>query len=262
MNNFLIKIIFILFFSLKTSFVFSHEMWIEPESFVLRANEKLNAHIRVGQNFNGNSYPYISSETKSLKLFNKQKQIFIKNRDGDYPAIQLILRKNDLYILSYESIPEKVDYENFDKFKLFLQEQNLWNKWSKDNPNLINSKINEIYTRYAKSLIQVGNSDGNDFNTGLKFELIALNNPYNKSQKLEVLLIYNNKPFKNSLITIFNKFDNKIEINKIMTNQFGKATISLNKKGIYLLNAVQFIKNNTPSADWQSLWASLTFEKK
>ena len=98
-----------------------------------------------------------------------------------------IPKKADLYILSYESIPEKVNYKNFKIFQSFLEEQDIWDEWSKKNSFLVNTDINEIYTRYAKSLINVVGGLGEDLNTGLLFELIALNNPYISKNKVEVL---------------------------------------------------------------------------
>ena len=264
MNKFLVKLLLIIFFIFQTTLVRAHEMWLEPINFTPTINETLSAHIKVGQNFNGESYPYIKSETKSLKLFNQQKLIKLKHRDGDYPAIQSLVKKKGLYVLSYESVPEKVNYSSFDQFKLFLEEQGIWESWSKENRSFINSVIKEIYTRYAKSLIQVGNTYEEDFNTGLPFELIALKNPYlpNNNQGIPVVLLYNNKPFPNSTLTIFKRKNNNISIDKITTDQNGKAFIKFGGGGIFLINAVHFIKNKKNNADWHSLWASLTFEKK
>jgi len=263
MNNFIGKLIIAVLLSTSTVSVLAHEMWLEPEQFITQSNTDLKAHIKVGQNFSGEKFPYIKSETKSLKLFLTQKEIKLKHRDGDYPAIQSLLTSPGLYVLSYESVAEKVNYASFEKFKSFLEEQNVWDNWSKENPSFINSTINEIYTRYAKSLVQVGSTSEEDFNTGLPFELIAIDNPYkNKNAKgIHVLLLYQNKPFANSQITVFHKLNNKVSIAKTTTNSDGKALISLENKGLYLVSAVHFVKSESKSADWHSLWASLTFEK-
>jgi len=263
MNNFIGKLMIAVLLSTSSVSVLAHEMWLEPEPFITESNTDLKAHIKVGQNFSGEKFPYIKSETKSLKLFLTQKEIKLKHRDGDYPAIQSLLTSPGLYVLSYESVAEKVNYANFEKFKSFLEEQNVWENWSKENPSFINSTINEIYTRYAKSLVQVGSTSEEDFNTGLAFELIAIDNPYkNKNAKgIDVLLLYQNKPFANSQITVFHKLNNKVSIAKTTTDSDGKALISLENKGLYLVSAVHFIKAEKKSADWHSLWASLTFEK-
>ena len=261
MNHFLAKLTVVLLFSSISLTSSAHELWLEPEAFITQPNSKLNAHIKVGQKFNGDKFPYLRSETKSLKLFLEQKSITLQPRDGDYPAIQSLLEESGLHVLSYESTPEKVDYKNFEIFKTFLKDEGIWNEWSAKNPDFINSDINETYTRYAKSLIQVGTKSGEDFNTGLLFELIALNNPYGSENKIDVLLLYKNKPFPNSQITIFNKTGNETTISKIKTNNDGKAIISLEKKGAFLISAVHFKKSEIKNADWHSLWASLTFKK-
>ena len=262
MNHFLAKLTVVLLFSSISLTSSAHELWLEPEAFITQPNSKLNAHIKVGQKFNGDKFPYLRSETKSLKLFLEQKSITLKPRDGDYPAIQSPLKESGLHILSYESVPEKVDYKNFEVFKSFLQDEGLWKRWSKENPDFINSDIKETYTRYAKSLIQVGAKSGEDFNTGLLFELIALNNPYKNTNEVEVLLLYDGKPNPNSQITTFHKNRNQTEITKTKTDSSGKATISIKNTGLFLLSSVYFKKSDIKNADWQSLWASLTFQKQ
>ena len=262
MNYFLAKLTLIILFSFISITSSAHELWLEPENFITQPNSKLNTHIKVGQKFRGDKFPYLRSETKRLDLFLDQKSITLKPRDGDYPAIQSPLKESGLHILSYESVPEKVDYKNFEVFKSFLQDEGLWKRWSKENPDFINSDIKETYTRYAKSLIQVGAKSGEDFNTGLLFELIALNNPYKNTNEVEVLLLYDGKPNPNSQITTFHKNRNLTKITKTKTDSSGKATISIKNTGLFLLSSVYFKKSDIKNADWQSLWASLTFQKQ
>jgi len=264
MKNFLLKFLLIFVLSTNTSSLFAHEMWLEPLNFAPATNDTFQAHIKVGQKFNGEAFPYIYEETKSTTLFLQKKEIKLKHRDGDFPAIQSVIPKRGLYVLTYQSNPEQVKYSSFEQFKFFLKEENIWENWSKENPSFINTKIKEIYTRYAKSLVQVGDSYEKDFYTGMPMEWIALENPYlpSNNKGISVLLQYNNQPFANSPVTIFRKKNNNTYINKIITDQNGKAFIKFDEGGKFLINAVHLIKNNQADADWHSLWASLTFEKK
>ena len=43
--------------------------------------------------------------------------------------------------LQFENSRLKQDYKNFEVFKSFLQDEGLWKKWSKENPDFINSDI-------------------------------------------------------------------------------------------------------------------------
>ena len=128
MKNLLKKIISLFVFYFYCTLSFSHELWLEPVNFNLKPNQILQTHIKVGQNFHGEKYPYIGAETIKLNLFHDTKIIQLKHRDGDYPAIQATLTKKGSYILAYESAPELLQYDNFDKFKSFLEEQGLWNQ--------------------------------------------------------------------------------------------------------------------------------------
>ncbi len=259
----ILKIIFafiiIFFYQVKS---FGHELWLEPKKFHLQTNEKLEVHIKVGQNFNGDNFPYISKETAKLNLFFDKKKIILKHRDGDYPAIQANVAQKGAYILTYESAPEILEYNNFEKFKLFLQEQGLWNK----HIFVQTDNIIESYTRFAKSIIRVGDSNGSDFKSDLIFELV-LQDPIEKlkiNSIIRVKLFYQDQPYKNSQITIFRTRQNKLDTYKVITNNNGEALVPTKDGGVFLLSAVKILKNNQKQnkAEWNSLWASVTFEVK
>ena len=260
MKNLLKKIISLFVFYFYCTLSFSHELWLEPVNFNLKPNQILQTHIKVGQNFHGEKYPYIGAETIKLNLFHDTKIIQLKHRDGDYPAIQATLAKKGSYILAYESAPELLQYDNFDKFKSFLEEQGLWNQEKYTSSD----KISESYTRYAKSIITAGNAPGSDFKTGLLFELVVLNSISNlrNQSDIPVKLYYQDKPYANCQITMFRLFQNNLDIYKIATNDKGEAKIPMKEGGKFLLNAVYFSKNDNKqiNADWKSLWASSTFE--
>ena len=141
MKTRIIKSIITFLIVIYSSVLSAHEMWLEPENFILKKNTELRVNIKVGVDLAGDSYPYIRSETKNLRLFLDKTQIKLKHRDGDYPAIKSLLKKDGLYILSYQSSSEKVSYKSFSQFKSFLIEQNLWDYWSTKYPELINTQI-------------------------------------------------------------------------------------------------------------------------
>lgn len=262
MKNLFKKITLFFIFLFFTNIGFSHELWLEPKKFNLLPNQKLEAHIKVGQNLNGDSFPYISAETSKLNLFLNKTKIQLKHRDGDYPAIQVNLNKRGTYILTYESTPEILKYENFEKFTLFLQEQGLWDK----RIFVPTNDIIESYTRFAKSIIQVGDSYGADFKSDLLFELVAKDPIKNFKTRSNILvkLFYDNQPYQNSQISIFRLHQNKLDIYKVVTNNRGEAKIPTKEGGIFLLSSVYLsnIAQSKTESQWKSLWASLTFEIK
>ena len=64
MNSFLVKLITVILLTSSSLPGHAHELWLEPENFIIQPNSKLNAHIKVGQKFNGDKFPYLHSETK------------------------------------------------------------------------------------------------------------------------------------------------------------------------------------------------------
>jgi uncharacterized GH25 family protein len=69
MNNFIGKFIVICLLFTTPLAAFAHELWLEPEQFILQPNTDVKADIKVGQQLHGNKYPYINSETKIYIIF-------------------------------------------------------------------------------------------------------------------------------------------------------------------------------------------------
>ena len=122
-------------------------MWIEP----VKSNSNQNlfkAHIKVGQNFIGENYPFLNSETEEFFYTDDQKKTELTQRDGDYTAINQNLQSQDSGKIYYVSKPEKLIYETKEKFFDFIDEYDLpLSKKLKKIPT-------ETYIRYCKTLIQ------------------------------------------------------------------------------------------------------------
>lgn len=125
--------------------------------------------------------------------------------------------------------------------------------------------ILEVYTRCAKSFIKAGNPavPWSDHVFGFPLELIAESSPYtsDKDRALRVRLLYRGKPLEAALVVAFNK-SNPQEKLKRRTDKDGRATLPLTQNGIWLVTSVHMIPAPLLSrADWESFWASLTFER-
>ena len=122
----------------------------------------------------------------------------------------------------------------------------------------------EDYYRFSKILIGVGNSQGSDIQAGIKHEIVALTNPYNRDSKDEfyVKLIFNDKPQKNRQITIFERdFEKNVTTQVTFTDDDGIAKFKVTEGNEYLIDNVIIEVNEDPKNDavWSSYWAALTF---
>ena len=246
----------------------AHEFWIEPTQYQLN-DDLINAHLRVGQEFQGMVLMYNPQDFKTFKILSgsKKKKEKIKGILGDVPAINITTNLDNLLIIYHETKDKYVDYKKFQKFEDFVNEkgyQQLINThFEKGFPE---SNFIESYRRYAKSLITLNGSEGKDKKTGLLFEFVLDQNPYIElnSKQMSGTLYYKKKPLKKNLVTIFSKYKNtKLSIVNTITDDKGKFTFDIEPGREYLLDSVVIYplkadpEKNEPI--WHSDWASTTF---
>ena len=246
----------------------AHEFWIEPTQYQLN-DDLINAHLRVGQEFQGMVLMYNPQDFKTFKILSgsKNKKEKIKGILGDVPAINITTNLDNLLIIYHETKDKYVDYKKFQKFEDFVIEkgyQQLINThFEKGFPE---SNFIESYRRYAKSLITLNGSEGKDKKTGLLFEFVLDQNPYKalNLKQMSGTLYYKKKPLKKNLVTIFSKYKNtNLSIVNTITDDKGKFTFDVEPGREYLLDSVVIYslkadpKKNEPI--WHSDWASTTF---
>ena len=244
--------------------VHAHELWLEPINFNFNNKEIFKTNINIGQDFRGSSFGFYSPNKKNLYLENKSEVTNLSQRNGNFPAIQILVLGQGFHVLNYETNNEYLKYDSVEKFEDFIKEQGLQNTINIFDKNKIPT---ENYRRFAKVLITDGNKNFFIQKPKLDLELIALNSPYElMSNIFKFQLFEKDKPLGNWQITIFSKDENNIYKEKVTTNLNGIGTLKVIENRSYLLSAVKLNKANyfqklKYKSDWFSLWASLVFKK-
>jgi hypothetical protein len=124
--------------------------------------------------------------------------------------------------------------------------------------------FSETYVRCAKALIQVGpvRDEDRDRPVGLPLELVALANPYAGPlpDGLPVRLFWKGAPLADTQIAVFRESGGSVGRTVTRTGEDGVASIPVDGRGRFLLNAVRLDPADPNTGDeWHSHWASLTF---
>ncbi len=243
----------------------AHEYWIEATDYQLAAGDELVADIRNGQDFAGIAYPYNSQRFKHFYVLGPQSRTPVKSRLGDYPAVHQVVGANGLHTLVLETSERFLVYGTMEKFRTFLGYHGLEHVEDIHRQRgLPNANIRERYFRFAKALVQVGNATEDDsagVSQNMLFELVALNSPY-LSDSVHVQLLFNQQPLTHAQVEVFfrNK-EKKVARSVLRTDEKGQIRFDTAQAGHYLINAVQLLQPRKGNAHWESLWASLTFER-
>lgn len=241
----------------------AHDFWIEPAKFRPAAGERVSLRLYVGQHFKGEPVLYAPDQFKRYVTVGPQGEQPVRGTLGDDPAGSLSAKGAGLYVVGYHSEKFDLTFDSFAKFEQYLAMEGLERHLSLAQKRFkIRNSILENYTRCAKSLVNVGSGPAPaDRALGLPLELIAETSPYAGAKTLTVRLLYNGKPLEGALVIASNKGD-AMNKQRIRTDKDGRATVELGKPGVWLLNAVHMIPPGLlTKADWESFWASLTFER-
>jgi uncharacterized GH25 family protein len=122
----------------------------------------------------------------------------------------------------------------------------------------------EIYSRAAKALLAVGDGrpeSGHDRVLGFTLELIPERSPYalGVGDALPVVLRYEGKPLAGALVMALRGSGETVA--SIRSDAAGRVRVPLSRGGPWLVKAVHMVPAPAGTdADWESIWASLTFE--
>lgn len=264
----ILRIILPLLLSCASLPAYSHEVWIEPQSYQVEKGGEIVAALKNGQNFDGIELGWFDGRIALFDQVVNGQRSPIPGRPGDVPAVQGLRTDPGLVVLAYQSKPATLTYENWDKFQAFISHKDLGDiraaHLARGLPEL---PVKEVYTRYTKALVGVGKSKGADHHLGFQIELVALTNPYRDdlTDGFAVQLLYQNAPRADAQIELFDRApDGTVSTTLHRTDATGQVRLPVRPGHEYLVDSVVL---RVPAADlvtrygvqWESLWAALTF---
>ena len=246
----------------------AHELWLEPHAYQIAPDAMLKADIVNGEEFEGTNLPYLPDNIVNFVAFAGSDAARVVGRVGDLPALNFAAVATGLNIVAYQTRPATVNYASWDKFQQFVDHKDLGDvRPLHDARGLPDANFDEVYGRFAKTLIATGDGTGADRRVGMETELVALKNPYTDdlSDGMQVQLHYRNALRGNEQIEVFEKApDGTVTISLYRTNAEGIGTFPVKQGHTYMVDAVVLREPNdqlaaATGAVWQTLWANLTF---
>ncbi len=240
----------------------AHDFWIEPQAFRPKPGTAVPLRLFVGQDFKGDSVPYFPQKFERYIVAGPAGTQPIPGVLGDEPAGTVTPAAPGLYVIGLHTKPDSVSFDTPEEFEQYLLKEGLERNLAlHQRRHKAGKKIEESYFRCAKSLIVTGTASGDaDRLLGFPLELVAETNPYH-TRTLRLRLLYQGKPLAGALVVAFNKAEPLAKL-KARTDDNGRVEFILPRSGVWLVTSVHMIPASFFSGyDWESLWASLTFER-
>lgn len=223
----------------------AHDFWIEPSTFHPAPATTFTASLRVGMDFVGDPVPRSATLIDSFVVRDASGEHVVNGFEGQDPAGFVRLEKGASAVIGYRSKGSMLD-QTPDKFAQFLREEGL----EQLAPQGSSRGHRERFIRYAKTLIGPY-AQSKPF--GWRFELVPLDVP--SSLRVE----FEHKPLAGALVTAIAQ-DDGVRVTA-RTDAKGRVTLALPHRGVWLVKSTYFVAAAPASgAEWESLWASVTFE--
>ncbi|HUP58916.1 MAG TPA: DUF4198 domain-containing protein [Thermoanaerobaculia bacterium] len=218
----------------------AHDFWIEPSTFRPAVGELVSASLRVGEDFDGEPVPRSSQLLETFIARDARNERAVAGWENADPAGFVRIDAAGATVLGYRSKPYPHTI-SADKFRQFLREEGVTLRVEGD------AQVRERFIRYAKSLL----NEGSDQALGFRYELVREGDSFR--------VLYEGEPLANALVVALHRDGTRVEGR---SDAKGRVQLRTEKAGVWLVKSVRVVRAPAASgADWESLWASLTFER-
>ncbi len=242
----------------------AHEFWVEPTAFVVERGGRVGVRLCIGDGYEGWSLARDRQRIGSFVAAGPSGEQPIVGLDGSDPAGVARFTAPGGYVIAFRSNRAFTDLPAAE-FDEYLKDKGL-EKIAEERKKRGTGrrKVREAYSRHAKALIRVGHSGGSviDRSMNLRLELVAehdlLRAPLDEPRYFR--LLHDGKPLAGALVLAARPGTAHDDL-RARTDADGRAGFTLPAPGMWRIAAVHmFAAPENVSADWESLWASLTFE--
>lgn len=230
----------------------AHDFWIEPSDFDPEPGATVRLGLRVGEAFEGKPVRRSSRHLERFVAVDDSGETAIRGFEGRDPAGLFRMPEGPVAIV-YDSARSSIELEA-DRFEDYLVSEGLESivearraAGDSDEPG------REVFSRCAKTLL----GDPQDRVTGLPLELVLESHA---TDEATFRLLHEGAALPGVLVVAYPRAEPDLS-HRARTDPSGSVTLPLGL-GEWLVKAVHMVPApEDADADWESLWASLTFRK-
>ncbi|MES0042230.1 DUF4198 domain-containing protein [Mesorhizobium sp. M0091] len=244
----------------------AHDFWIEPSIFHPLPGMTISVALRVGQDFIGDPVPYMSNAINVFFVRQDGEDETLSGSDGLAPASSLRASGTATAIVAYSSTGSVVELPP-ERFEAYLKQYGLDEIISeRASRGEATKPARECFYRYAKALL-TGTEPSPSVTQPLpfKYEIVPDADPTAGFGVFRAHIIYQGEPLANALVEALYKKDPSVRLS-VRSDAQGAFALTLPLAGVWLVKSVHMVRAGFfsagffPNCDWQSSWASLTFE--
>jgi len=251
--------------------VFAHDLFLKPTSYFVKVNEKITISVMNGT-FQASEGAVtfvrltdVSVIAPSGRRSNPAETDFTKNETTAF--LNLVPTEAGTHVAGLSTmwrengLPAKEfnDYLPAEGIPDILENRKRDGELDKD--------ARYRYSKYVKTIFQAGNKATDNYNTilGYAVEMVPQQNPYKlkKGSSLDILCLKDGKPLAGQIVTTGYEAGGKmLGETSARTNEDGMLKVKLTGAGRWYAKFINMVKIDDPKLNYESKWATLTFEIK
>lgn len=247
----------------------AHDLFVKPTRYFAPENSEVRVRVLNGT-FTKSENSIARNRLADASVLTPTRRIALDTTEwsavGDTSTFHIHTRGAGTYVIGVSTKPSVIDL-SADDFNLYLKEDGIPDALeARQKAGELGKPAKERYHKHVKSLVQVGNARSNHYATAMGYpaELIPVENPYDlkSGATLHVKTMVDGKPAGGQYVVYGGMtMDEKgIEAKSVRSNAEGVATISLAAAGTWYIKFINMTKVRGDSVDYESKWASLTFQ--
>ncbi len=264
-----------------TSPALAHDFWLEPSTYRPAPGSTVEVRLRVGDTLPGEAVPRDPQRIERFVAARAAGEVEVAGLPGAEPAGLVRVEREGAVVLGYRSRRAAVELPA-EKIEAYHVEEGLERVVeARARRGESTAPGREVFSRCAKSLLAAGGgpAEGFDRPLGFTLELVPEADPAALAAPatLPLRILFEGRPLEGALVEARpltgDASPQDVAAGPVpaagadrssaaaRSNANGAVRLALDRPGPWLVSAVHMIEAPPDiDADWESLWASLTFE--
>ena len=254
--------------SLAAGALAAHDLYIKMDSYFLPPDTPVQVPIINGLfHVSENSITADRVSDASLVREGQRAAVSMEGWDAEGDTTFLPMRTGEAgtYVLGVSTLPRDLGM-SADDFNVYLASDGVVDVLKQRAlDGELGEEAWERYAKHVKAIFQVGDepSGGLDVVLGYPAELVPLGNPYamNPGDELAFRAMVDGEPVANQLVIAGGEGTHMaIPEREARTDMDGVVRFSMDHQGKWYVKFIHMVKTDEEGLDYESKWATLTFE--
>lgn len=255
---------------LIASFAWAHDLFLKLDSYFLEPHARVRIPVLNGTFAKSEAFVApdrladISVVSPAGRTTLAPAAVWSRGPDST-SVLTLDLGEAGTYVAGASTRPREIDL-SADEFNAYLAEDGLPDVLeARRHDNEMGKGARERYSKHVKAIVQVGRARTDGFGAALGYpaEIVPVENPYalGRASTLRVRCLVDGRPVANQTVLWGGEQDGRaLAQRSTRTDAEGVATVTLDAPGRWYVKFVHMVRAGAPGLDYESKWATLTFE--